>query len=170
MQVQRGGGSGAWHGDAHGCAGHRRRCLAALSCAVASVITLSLPAEPSFAGGIPGHAVDGVSVVVAPLYPGAQANYFVDFKAAAGVAAGDHIFLSETAGPTGFSTETTVQVTDKTEGWQFLASGLRFGTGVNTRALVLRDPGPDAAGAMEVAVEGLHKGRRLGLDVCRRRD
>ena len=139
MQVHRGGGSGARHGDAHGCAGHRRRCLAALSGAVASVITLSLPAEPSFAGGIPGNAVNGASVVVAPPYPGAQANYLVDFKAAAGVATGGHIFLSETAGPTGFSTETTVQVTDNTQGWQFLASGLRFGSGVNTRALGLRD-------------------------------
>ena len=84
--------------------------------------------------------MNGVSVEVAPPYPGAQANYLVDFKAAAGVATGGDIFLSETAGPTGFSTETTVQVTDNTQGWQFLASGLRFGTGVNTRTPGLRDP------------------------------
>ena len=74
---------------------------------------------------------------VSPPYPGAQANYFVDFTATAPVAAGDDVYLSETDGPTGFSTETTVQVEDVTEGWQFLASGVRFGTGVSTRPLSL---------------------------------
>ena len=113
--------------------------------------------------------MNGASVVVAPPYPGAQANYLVDFKAAAGVATGGHIFLSETAGPTGFSTETTVQVTDNTQGWQFLASGLRFGSGVNTRALGLRDQARCGRGDGGRA-EGPYKGRRLGLDVRGRRD
>jgi hypothetical protein len=94
--------------------------------------------------------VSDVFVVVAPPYPGAQANYTIDIKATAGVAAGGDIFLSETAGPTGFSTEMTVQVSDTTQGWQFLASGVRFGTGVTSSPLGLRGAGPNAAGAIEV--------------------
>ena len=121
--------------------------------AVVLVATVSLPAAASSSGGVPAKAVSGLSVGVSPLYPGAQADYFVDFKATVGVAAGGDVYLSETAGPTGFSTETTVQVEDVTQGWQFLASGVRFGSGVSTRPLGLRDAGLTAEGAMEVPLK-----------------
>ena len=69
--------------------------------------TVPLPVVASSSGGVPAKAVSRLSVGVSPPYPGAQANYFVDFKATVGVAAGGGVYLSETAGPTGFSTETT---------------------------------------------------------------
>ena len=127
--------------------------MVALTCAAASAATVFLPAPASFATGVPSNAVSDVFVVVAPPYPGAQANYTIDFKATAGVAAGGDIFLSETAGPTGFSTEMAVQVSDTTQGWQFLASGVTFGTGVTSRPLGLRGAGPNAAGAIEVPLK-----------------
>ena len=59
--------------------------------AVVLVATVSLPAAASSSGGVPAEAVSGLSVGVSPLYPGAQADYFVDFKATAGVAAGGDV-------------------------------------------------------------------------------
>ena len=150
--MHRPGRSAARHGHPQTGAGQGGRSLAVLSGAVALVATVSLPAAASSSGGVPAEAVSGASVGVSPPYPGTQANYFVDFTATAPVAAGGDIYLSETAGPTGFSTETTVQVEDVTEGWQFLASGVRFGTGVSTRPLGLRGAGQNAEGAMEVAL------------------
>ena len=153
MQVHRPGRSAARHGHRRGGAEQGGRRLAALSGAVVLVAAVSLPAAASSSGGVPAKAVSGLSVGVSPLYPGAQADYFVDFKATAGVAAGGDVYLSETTGPTGFSTETTVQVQDVTQGWQFLASGVRFGPGVSTRPLGLRDAGLNAEGAMELPLK-----------------
>ena len=153
MQVHRTGRSPARHGHRPGWVEQGSRSLAALSCAVVVVATISVPAAASSAAGVLAKAVSGASVGVSPPYPGAQAGYFVDFTATAPVAAGGDVYLSETAGPTGFSTETTVQVEDATQGWQFLASGVRFGTGVSTRPLGLRDAGLDAEGAIEVPLK-----------------
>lgn len=86
-------------------------------------------------------------------YPGARTMYTVNFTATAAIAAGGSIFLSETAGPTDFSTETLVQVIDETQAWGFYASGVAFGTGVTTRPLGLRGAGPTAAGAMGVSLK-----------------
>ncbi len=151
--MHRPGRSAARHGHRRGCAEQGGRSLAALSCAVVLVATVPLPAAASSSGGVPAKAVSRLSVGVSPPYPGAQANYFVDFKATVGVAAGGGVYLSETAGPTGFSTETTVRVEDVTQGWQFLASGVRFGSGVSTRPLGLRDAGLTAEGALEVPLK-----------------
>ena len=145
--------SGVRHERPRSRTGHGGCRLGALGLAVATVATLSLLPASGFAAGVGANAAGGTSLSVDPSYPGAQANYYVDFKAAARAAAGDGIFLSETAGPTGFSTETTVQVTDITQGWQFLASGLRFGTGVNPQPLRLLEVGQGVAGAMEVPMK-----------------
>ena len=153
MQLLRLGWSRPRHVHLQSGATRGGRSLAVLSSAVVLVATASLPAAASSSKDVPAPAVSEVSVDIAPLYPGAQANYFVDFTAAADVAAGGDIFFSETAGPTGFSTEMTVQVADLTRGWQFLASGVRFGSGVVIHPLGLRDAGPNASGAIEVPLK-----------------
>jgi subtilase family serine protease len=139
--------------DRRGCAGLGGPSLVVRSGAVALVATASFPAAFIAEGGVRAPAVSGVSVQVAPPYPGAQANYIVDFKATARVGVRGDIFLSETAGPTGFPTEMSVRVSDVTRGWQFLAAGVRFGSGISTRPLALRGAGQNAAGAMEVPLK-----------------
>jgi hypothetical protein len=93
-----------------------------------------------------------------PSYPTARAAYAASFKATATVPAAGDIFLSEAAGPTDFSTETGVHVSDFTEKWEFSASHVTFGTGVTTAPLGLRGGGPSAAGAIDPA-QGCHQGR-----------
>ena len=48
---------------------------------------------------------------------GTAATYTVGFRTATAVGIGGHIVLSETAGPTNFSTVNGVEVQDTTQGW-----------------------------------------------------
>jgi len=75
-----------------------------------------------------GTSVSAVSVVVSPPEAGAAATYSVSFEAAGNLEGGpgSAICLSEPSGPTGFSTETGVLVSDTTAGWSFVARAVGF--------------------------------------------
>jgi len=78
-----------------------------------------------------GTSVTGVTVVASPPVGGVTATYTVGFRATTALAGGPSadICLDEAGGPTVFSTESGVLVTDTTAGWHFLAAGVSFPTG-----------------------------------------
>ena len=76
-----------------------------------------------------GTVVTSPTVSVSPLVGDDTATYVVSFKATNGIPtsvtpADDDIVISETSGPTNFSTATGVLVTDSTAGWHFVATNL----------------------------------------------
>jgi hypothetical protein len=60
------------------------------------------------------------TVTVSPTYAGVSATYTVGFTAKTAVPNAGHITLAETTGPTVFSSETGILVTDTTQGWHFV--------------------------------------------------
>ena len=77
-----------------------------------------------------GQSVTGVSVSPSSLVAGASSDYFVGFKASDAIPAGGAIFLTELAGQTGFTTVTSIEVTDATHAWHFVAKGLTLANGL----------------------------------------
>jgi hypothetical protein len=69
-----------------------------------------------------GTAVTLVTVAPSPSVAGASATYVVSFKSTDGVPLGGTITLTESAGPTVFTSETGVLVTDQTAGWHCVIS------------------------------------------------
>ena len=120
---------------------------------VTTVVGTPAYAGPPTDAASPNRPVSGVTTLLYPLYPTATAAYAVSFKATSAVPTGGDIFLSETAGPTDFSGEKGVHVSDFTQGWEFAASHVSFGTGVTTGPLRLRGGGPIAAGAIEIPLK-----------------
>jgi hypothetical protein len=70
-----------------------------------------------------GNSVSDVTVSPSTTVAGASASYTVSFKASSSMSAGD-INFSETAGPTNFTSVTGVEVSDTTQGWHFVATGV----------------------------------------------
>ena len=71
-----------------------------------------------------GGSVSGVSVTPAFQVTTASTTYTVDFRATDAVTTGGDIYLTEPAGPTNFTTVTSIEVTDATRNWQFVATGV----------------------------------------------
>ena len=70
-----------------------------------------------------GNSVTDVTVSPSVLVAGAPATYSIGFRAPDAVGTGGDIFLSETAGPTGFGSVTGIEVLDTTQRWHFVATG-----------------------------------------------
>jgi hypothetical protein len=70
-----------------------------------------------------GTAVSDVTLSVSTTAAGTAATYTLGFRATTGVGVGGDILLSETAGPTNFSTATSAEVQDTTQGWTYAATG-----------------------------------------------
>jgi hypothetical protein len=77
------------------------------------------------------------AVSVTPSLPVATAatTYAVDFTAPDATGAGGYIYLTESDGPTNFSTVTGVAVKDNTQHWEFIATGTTFADGLATLPL-----------------------------------
>ena len=69
-----------------------------------------------------GTSASGVTVSLSTTAAGTAATYTVGFRASTAVGVGGDIVLSETAGPTNFSTATSAEVQDSTQGWTYAAS------------------------------------------------
>ncbi|HTW07950.1 MAG TPA: hypothetical protein VME46_10585 [Acidimicrobiales bacterium] len=76
-----------------------------------------------------GNAVSGVTVAPSSAAASTTTSYVVQFKAYSTVAAGGEIFISETSGPTNFTTVTGVLVTDSARPWQYVATTSILGDG-----------------------------------------
>ena len=96
-----------------------------------------------------GSSVTAVSVT--PSLPVAMATttYAVNFTASESTSAGGYIYLTESEGPTNFSTVTGIAVTDNTEHWEFIATGAILSNGAAT--LPLQDS-IDAGDSLTVTV------------------
>jgi hypothetical protein len=69
-----------------------------------------------------GTSVSDVTVSPSATAAGTPATYTVGFRASTAVSVGGDILLSETAGPTNFSTANSVEVLDTTQGWTYAAT------------------------------------------------
>jgi hypothetical protein len=79
-----------------------------------------------------GGSVTDVTATPSVPVATASSTYTVGFDAADAVAAGGDILLTETAGPTIFSTITSIEVTDSTQNWHFIATGASLSEGAAT--------------------------------------
>jgi hypothetical protein len=79
-----------------------------------------------------GGSVTALSVAPSTLVAGALATYSVGFTASDAVASGGYIYLTESAGPTNFSSVTGIEVIDTTQNWRFVASGATLASGSAT--------------------------------------
>lgn len=79
-----------------------------------------------------GGSVSAVSVSPQSLVAGANTIYTVGFQATDAVSPGGDIYLTESAGPTNFSTVTGIEVTDNTQNWHFVATGAVLNSGSAT--------------------------------------
>ena len=70
-----------------------------------------------------GNSVSAVTVSPSTTLAGASAAYNVSFKASSAVNVGGEVFVSETAGPTNFTTVSGIEVVDSTLNTHFVASG-----------------------------------------------
>jgi hypothetical protein len=88
---------------------------------------------PETSNAIPfGGSVTSVSVSPSTLVAGAVAAYSVGFKAADATSAGGYIYLTESAGPTNFTSVTGTLVIDTTQNWHFVATGAVYNIGSAT--------------------------------------
>jgi hypothetical protein len=69
-----------------------------------------------------GTSVSDVTLSVSTTAAGTTATYTLGSRATTGVGIGGDILLSETAGPTNFSTATSAEVQDTTQGWTYAAT------------------------------------------------
>jgi subtilase family serine protease len=132
------------------------RAFLVMTCSVGVVTTVvGTPAYagPATNGASSGGPVSGVTMFLNPPYPTALAAYAVSFKATSAIPAGGDIFLSEAAGPTDFASEKGVRVSDFTQGWEFEASHVSFGTAVTTSPPDLSGASPSAGGAIEIPLK-----------------
>lgn len=84
-----------------------------------------------------GTAVSDATLSLSTTAAGAGATYTVGFRATSAVGIGGDILLSETAGPTNFSTTTSTEVADTTQGWTYAASAPALTDG--SAVIVLND-------------------------------
>ncbi len=84
-----------------------------------------------------GSSASDVTVSPSTTAAGTAASYTVGFRASSAVSAGGDILLSETAGPTNFSTANGVQVNDTTQGWTYAATTETLTDG--TAVIILND-------------------------------
>ena len=64
-----------------------------------------------------------LSVAPSSLVAGAPVTYSVGFTASDAASTGGYIYLTESAGPTNFTTVSGIEVIDTTQNWRFVASG-----------------------------------------------
>ncbi|MGA3218479.1 MAG: hypothetical protein ABSE77_05275 [Acidimicrobiales bacterium] len=79
-----------------------------------------------------GSSVSDVTVSASTTAAGTLATYTVGFRASTAVGVGGYIVLSETAGPTNFSTATGVEVLDTTQGQTYAATPASLADGTAT--------------------------------------
>lgn len=79
-----------------------------------------------------GGSVTDVSATPSLPVATALTTYTVDFHAPDAVAMGEDIDLTETTGPTNFSSVTSIEVTDSTQNWHFIATGAILSKGAAT--------------------------------------
>ncbi len=79
-----------------------------------------------------GNSVSGVTVSPASALAGASTTYTVTFKVSSAVPAGGDIYLSETGGPTNFTSVSGIEVVDNTENTHFVATGAALSDGSAT--------------------------------------
>ena len=77
-----------------------------------------------------GSSVTGAGITASPAVAGSSATYTASFRAATAAPAGDDIFLSEPA--TDFSHVTGILVSDRDQGWHFVAVGATLSSGAAT--------------------------------------
>jgi len=98
-------------------------------------ITVTPPAEATesvaFGGSVTGLAASPSSSIA-----GASTTYTVSFEASDGVSAGGTISLTESSGPTNFTTVSGIEVIDNTQNWHFVASGPVLASGSATITLL----------------------------------
>ena len=104
---------------------------------------MSTPNETTTNTVVYGTSVSSVTVAPSPLVASAAATYVVTFKATSSteVTSGGNITFTETAGPTNFSTQTGVLVSDSTAGWHFVATGV-VGTTTGTLTIPMASVPP----------------------------
>ena len=97
-----------------------------------------------------GNSVTGV--IVTPSLPVVDAltTYTIEFHASDATAMGSDIYLSESAGPTNFTTVTSIEVIDSTQNWHFLATGAVLAQGTATIPLL---DAVDAGDSLSVIVD-----------------
>jgi hypothetical protein len=83
-----------------------------------------------------GGSVTALSVAPSTLVAGASATYSVGFTAGDAASSGGYIYLTESAGPTNFSTVTGIEVIDTTQNWRFVATGATLNSGSATVPLL----------------------------------
>lgn len=87
-----------------------------------------------------GSSVSNVVVTPSSLVAGTATLYTVSFKASSAVAVGGNIVLSESAGPTNFSTVTGIAVTDATQNTRFVSTSFTVGAGGSSVTIPLSNP------------------------------
>jgi List-Bact-rpt repeat protein len=76
-----------------------------------------------------GSSVTAVTVTPSLPVVTAATTYTVGFTASSAVSAGGYIYLTESDGPTQFNTVTGTAVTDNTQHWEFVATGVTLFSG-----------------------------------------
>jgi hypothetical protein len=98
-----------------------------------------------------GTGVSAVTLAISPLVSAASATYTLTFKATSAVAIGGTISLTETAGPTSFTSISGVLVSDATQNWRFVTT-----TPGSSSGLTITLPNAIVAGdAITVTVAGV---------------
>ena len=108
-----------------------------------------------------GNSVTGV--IATPSLPVVDTltTYTVEFHASDATAMGSDIYLSESAGPTNFTTVTSIEVIDSTENWHFLATGavLAQGTAAVSPSKTPSMPGTRSASSWMTSTTRLPQAR-----------
>jgi hypothetical protein len=79
-----------------------------------------------------GGSVSDISVAPSTTVAGATSTYTVNFRATDADAASGAIYLTESAGPTNFSSVIGIEVIDTTQNWHFVATGASLSSGTAT--------------------------------------
>ena len=79
-----------------------------------------------------GGSLSDVTVAASTTAAGTAATYTVGFRTATAVGTGGYIVLSETEGPTNFTTVNGVEVQDATQGWTYAATPASLSDGTGT--------------------------------------
>jgi len=96
-----------------------------------------------------GGSVSTVNVTPSLPVAAASTTYTVDFDATDAVSAGGYLYLTESAGPTNFSTLTGIEVIDNTQHSEFIASGAILTDGSATIPVAI---GIDAGDSISVVL------------------
>lgn len=99
-----------------------------------------------------GEAVSAVTLTVSPLVASDSATYTLGFTATSAVTAGGTITLSESTGPTDFSSISAVLVSDATAGWRFVATPTSGAVGTSGSLVVTTAAGDNISAGDSVTV------------------